>query len=95
MFLRKRPGEECQELRPRSDRGSLLVQTSLCIEAGLSRHLTCEILWAVDGSFISYKGIQGGLEQLWNLRGEDRQRNRGLFSDMIRVCRTLARARRT
>jgi hypothetical protein len=21
--------------------------------------------WAVDGSFVSYKGIQGGIEQLW------------------------------
>jgi hypothetical protein len=21
--------------------------------------------WAVDGSFVSYKGIQGGFEELW------------------------------
>jgi hypothetical protein len=40
--------------------------------------------WAIDGWFVSYKGIQGGLEQLWNLRGGDRQRNRGLFSAMLR-----------
>src|SRR4029453_12407353 len=35
--------------------------------------------------FPSHRGIQGGVEQLWNLRGEDRQRNRGLFIAMIRV----------
>jgi hypothetical protein len=38
----------------------------------------------VEGSFVSYKGIQGGFEQLWNLRGGDRQRTRGLFSAMLR-----------
>src|SRR5918995_2971254 len=38
----------------------------------------------VEGSFVSYKGIQGGLEQLWNLRGGDRQRNRGIFSGLVR-----------
>jgi len=39
---------------------------------------------AVDGSFVGYKGIQEGFEELWNLRGEDRQRNEGFFSGMIR-----------
>jgi hypothetical protein len=34
------------------------------VQAHLSRHLTCEILWAVDGSFVGYKGIEGGFEEL-------------------------------
>jgi hypothetical protein len=32
-------GRGCQELSPRSDRGSLVVQTSMYTEAGLSRCL--------------------------------------------------------
>jgi hypothetical protein len=39
--------------------------------------------WAVDGSFVSYKGIEGGFEEPW-ISGRDRQRNRGFFSGMIR-----------
>jgi hypothetical protein len=26
-------------------------------------------LWVVDGSLVSYKGIQGALEELWTTRG--------------------------
>jgi hypothetical protein len=39
---------------------------------------------AVDGSFISYKGIQGGFENLWNTLGRDWQRNRSFFNGMVR-----------
>ena len=39
--------------------------------------------WAVDGSFFSYKGIQGAVEELCKSE-RDRQRNRGLFSGTLR-----------
>jgi hypothetical protein len=37
----------------------------MCIEAGLSPRLVPQVLWAVDGSFVGYEGIQGGFERLW------------------------------
>jgi hypothetical protein len=29
----------------------------------------CKVLWAVDGSFLSYEGFRGGFEELWNIGG--------------------------
>jgi hypothetical protein len=37
----------------------------MCIEAGLSPRLVRQVLWAVNGSFVGYEGIQGGFERLW------------------------------
>jgi hypothetical protein len=42
-----------------------LVLTSVRVQAHLSRYLTCELLWVVDGFFVIYTGIQGGFDQLW------------------------------
>jgi hypothetical protein len=39
------------------------VQTSMCIQAGLSHCPMCKVLPAVDGSFVSYKGIEGAFEE--------------------------------
>jgi hypothetical protein len=39
--------------------------------------------WAVDGSFVIYKGIEGGFEQL-RMSGADRQTKQGFFSGMLR-----------
>jgi hypothetical protein len=46
------------------------VLTQVCVQADLSRCLTC--CWVPGpplGSFVSFKGIQSGFEQLWNIRG--------------------------
>ena len=40
--------------------------------------------WAVDGSSVSYKGIQGGFEGLGSMVARDRQRNRGFFGGLVR-----------
>src|SRR5215218_6804255 len=65
MFSRTRPGgvsgvntpgliEEACSSRPR------------CVgEGGLSRCLLGWVPWVVEGSFVSYKGIEGGVEELW------------------------------
>jgi hypothetical protein len=34
-----------------------LVQAQVCVQADLSRCLTCWVLWAVECSFISYKDL--------------------------------------
>jgi hypothetical protein len=39
----------------------------MCVEAGLSGRLTCLALWAFEGSFVGYEGIQGGFEEPWKL----------------------------
>jgi len=65
MFLRTRPGEGCQELRPpvcqkRFGRPDL--------DAYRSRFEPLSYLlgpWAVKCSFVSFKGIEGGFEELW------------------------------
>src|SRR5215208_2886940 len=36
------------------------------------------------GLFLAYKDIQGGSEELRNIGARDRQRNRGLFSRLVR-----------
>ncbi len=77
-------GEGCQELTPRFDRGSLLVQTSMCVQADLSRCLTCWVLWVVEDPLLSYEDVLGGFEGLWRMVARDRQRNRGFFSGMLR-----------
>ena len=59
------PGEGCQEFM-----GAVCYQRFGCPDLGvpasrfelLSRTLGP---WAVDGSFVSYKGIEGGYEELW------------------------------
>ncbi len=33
----------------------------------MSRCLVCQVLWAVDGLFVGYKGIEGGFEELWSI----------------------------
>jgi hypothetical protein len=37
----------------------------MCAEVALSRCLVCQVLWAVDGRFVSYKGIQGDFEKVY------------------------------
>ena len=64
MILRTRPGVGVKSAGPRSDRRSLLVQTSMCIKAGFEPFSYLLGPWAVDGSFVSYKGIEGGFEEL-------------------------------
>ena len=39
------------------------VLTLMCVQAYLSCRLSCSVLRAVDDSFVTYKGIQGGFEQ--------------------------------
>ena len=39
--------------------------------------------WAVDGSFVSYKGIQGGFEELWT-SGAGSAEEPGFFSGMVK-----------
>jgi len=51
----------------------------------------CKILRAVEGMLLGYNDLQAALRGYGSL-GQDRQRNRGFFSGMLRVCRTLARA---
>ena len=51
----------------------------------------CKILRAVEGMLLGYNDLQAALRGYGYL-GQDRQRNRGFFSSMLRVCHTLARA---
>ena len=51
--------------------------------------------WIVDGSLVSYKGIQGAFEQLWSIVAEIRERNREFLGAMVRVVSNAARARRS
>jgi hypothetical protein len=37
----------------------------MCKEAALSRCFTYQAPWVVEGLFVSYKGNQGGFEELW------------------------------
>src|SRR5215208_4236118 len=77
-------GEGYQELRPRSDRGSLLVQTSVC------RRRWFEPLSARLGPLgrrESAPRLQRRLRRLWRLGSivtRGRQRNLGFFSDLVR-----------
>jgi hypothetical protein len=63
-FLGDREGRRSSEDKQGSIAKGPALLTLMCIQAGLSYHLTCEILWAVEGSFVSYKGIEGGFELL-------------------------------
>ena len=46
----------------------------------------CKVLWPVDGSFVSYKGIEGGFEVPWNLRCEIGRGMRGLSAAWSQGC---------
>jgi hypothetical protein len=63
-FLGDREGRRSSEDKQGSIAKGPALLTLMCIQAGLSCHLTCEVLWAVEGSFVSYKGIEGGFEEL-------------------------------
>ena len=58
-------GEGYQELTARGSVPGSGYPDLDVYRSDLSCCLTCYVLWAVDGSFVSYKGIQGGFEELW------------------------------
>jgi hypothetical protein len=57
MFSRTRPGRGVRSYHPWSNRGGLVVQTSMCVEAHLSRRLVCQVLRAVESPLRGYKDI--------------------------------------
>src|SRR3712207_3752599 len=54
----------CKGQRHRNPLWTPALLTTVCVQADLSRCPMCKVLWAVDGSFLSYKDIQGGFEEL-------------------------------
>jgi hypothetical protein len=52
---------------PRSAGRSLLVQTSMFIQADWSHCLTCYVLRAVECLLLGYKVVYGGFEKLWSV----------------------------
>ena len=83
MFSRTRPGRGIRSYHPWSNRGSLVVQTSMCVEAHLSRRLVCQVLRPSRARFAATKTFKAALSS-YECLGRDRQRNRGFFSGMLR-----------
>jgi hypothetical protein len=65
-------------------RGSLLVQTSVCIQADLSRCAKCKVLRAVESPLLGYNDLLGGFEELDCIVPQGRQRNGGFSRERIR-----------
>jgi hypothetical protein len=84
MYSRRRPGRGVRSSGPRSDRGSLAVQTSMCRRRRFEP-LSC---WLGPlGRRESAPRLQRRLRRLWRLGSivtRGRQRNRGFFSDLVR-----------
>jgi hypothetical protein len=56
----------------------------MCIRADLSRCAKCKVLRTVESPLLGYKDLLGGYEELDCIVPQGRQRNRGLFSGLVR-----------